>query len=126
MQDPPRPDFILELVAGFLRNEVMPKLSGSAAFDVRVCANAVDLVRRQMQLAPASDAAEQASLRQLLGQDGDLDSLNAELCDRIRRREVDLATPGLLEHLRAAMLAKLEVDQPSYAAYRRAREDWGG
>ena len=61
MQDPPRPDFILELVAGFLRNEVMPKLSGSAAFDVRVCANAVDLVRRQMQLAPASDAAEAGS-----------------------------------------------------------------
>jgi hypothetical protein len=125
MQDPPKTEAILELVAAFLRDEVMPQVSGSLAFQVRVCANAVDLARRHMELAPASDAAELASLRRLLGAEGDLDTLNTEFCDRIRRREIDLATPGVLGHLRAATLAKLAVDQPGYAAYRRAKDDWG-
>ena len=124
MQDPPKTEAILELVAAFLRNEVMPQVSGALAFQVRVCANAVDLSRRHMELTPASDAAELASLQALLGADGDLATLNTEFCDRIRRQEIGLSTPGVLEHLRATTLAKLAVDQPSYAAYRRAKQDW--
>ena len=36
-----------------------------------------------------------------------------------RRREVDLATPGLADHLWQTTLAKLAVDQPNYASYKR-------
>src|SRR5581483_4519465 len=125
MQDPPSPDYMLGLIADFLREELMPKLSGSDAFDVRVCANAVDLVRRQLALAPATDAAERESLQRLLGHDGELEALNAELCERIRDRKIDVSTPGLLQHIRALILAKLEVDQPKYASYRRAKKTWG-
>lgn len=125
MQDPPAPDALLGFIADFLREELLPQLSGRAAFDVRVCANAVDLVRRQITLAPDAEAAELASLEQLLGHGGDLEGLNAELCARIRDRDISLDTPGFLEHLRATTLAKLAVDQPGYAAYRRARETWG-
>lgn len=124
MQDPPRPESILEFVAAFLRNEVIPQSTGAMAFQLRVCANAVDLVRREITLAPGSDAVELASLKQLLDAEGDLETLNVELCDRIQRREIGLSTPGLVEHLRQLMLAKLEVDQPNYASYRRARETW--
>lgn len=125
MQDPPHSEDLLEQVAAFLRTEVLPQLSGALAFHVRVAANAVDLARREVQLAPASDAAERARLTALLGMDGDLATLNAALCDRIRAREIDLATPGLVDHLRRSMLAKLAVDQPNYSAYRRALEAWG-
>jgi hypothetical protein len=38
---------------------------------------------------------------------------------RIAAGAVDLNTPGLAEHLWATTLAKLAVDQPTYASYRR-------
>jgi hypothetical protein len=125
MQDPPGGAYMLGLVSAFLRNEVMPQLSGSLAFQVRVAANAVDLARREFELAPAADAAERAGLAQLLGADGELEAQNAALCDRIRAGDIDLDTPGLVDHLRRTMLAKLAVDQPNYSAYDRARQAWG-
>jgi len=33
--------------------------------------------------------------------------------------EVDLQTPGLSEHLWQTTMAKLAVDQPNYASYKR-------
>ncbi len=56
----------------------------------------------------------------MLGRAGSLDELNRELCSRIRAGELDLETPGLAEHLRETTLEKVAVDQPRYAAYRRA------
>jgi hypothetical protein len=83
------------------------------------------MMRRQLELAPAHEAAEQDRLRALLGIDGDLVSLNAELSRRIAAGEADLSTPGLAEHLWAATLAKMAVDQPTYAAYRASLADRG-
>lgn len=124
MQDPPHSAELLDLLASFLRQEVLSQVSGALAFQVRVAANAVDLVRREGRLGPAADLAERERLRALLGRDGELAALNEVLCERIRAREIDLATPGLLEHLRRSMLEKLAVDQPNYSAFLRAREDW--
>jgi hypothetical protein len=123
MQDTPSPTEILTAVAKFMRETAMPELSGRSAFLTRVAANAVDLVRRQIEQAPAADAAEAASLRTLLGTDGDLETLNTRLCDAIEARKITLATPGLAEHLWATTLAKLAVDQPTYAAYVAATRD---
>jgi hypothetical protein len=89
---------------------------------MRVTLSALQLVRRALDLAPVSDAAERARLAALLGREGELEALNRALCDRIRAGEMDLSTPGLLQHLRATALEKLAVDQPSYPAYRRALE----
>ena len=36
--------------------------------------------------------------------------------------ELDLATPGVSDHLWATTMAKLAVDQPTYAAYRAELE----
>jgi hypothetical protein len=127
MQDPPSGEYMLGLIASFLRNEVMPQLSGSLAFQVRVAANAVDLVQREMALGPASEAAERRSLIALLGggdAEADLAALNEDLCARIRERKITLETPGLVDHLRQTMLAKLAVDQPHYSAFERARQAW--
>ena len=59
-------------------------------------------------------------LRELLGEGGDLASLNASLCARIRDGAVDLKTPGLFDHLYKTAVEKLAVDQPNYSAYKRA------
>lgn len=124
MQDPPDPPALLAAVARFLREELMPELSGALAFQTRIAANIVDIARRQLELAPPADAAERQRLAALLAQDGDLAALNRELCRRIRAGDLTLDSPGLAAHLWEVTLAKLAVDQPGYASYRReqARE----
>ena len=119
MQDEPTPTELIKAVADFLRNEIAPAISGHNAFKLRVSINALDLVTRQLRLEQGSDAAEAARLSRLLGRQGPLGELNRVLAERIAKGEVDLQTPGLAEHLWQTTLAKLAVDQPNYAAYKR-------
>lgn len=118
MQDQPTPSEVLGAVARFLKAEVAPATAGHVSFQARVAANALEMMRRQLDLGPAAEAAELARLKDLLGTDGDLATLNAELGRRIQAGDLDLTTPGLADHLWAVTLAKLAVDQPTYAAYR--------
>jgi hypothetical protein len=119
MQDEPTPIELSKAVADFLRNDIAPVISGHNAFKLRVAINMLDLVARQLTLAETSDAAEAASLKKLLGIDGTLIDLNRALAEKIANGEVDLSTPGLSEHLWQTTMAKLAVDQPNYASYKR-------
>ncbi|WP_420133784.1 DUF6285 domain-containing protein [Rhodopseudomonas sp.] len=122
MQDEPRPDELIKAVADFLRDHIAPQISGHAAFKLRVGINALDLVTRQLTLAGDSDAAELLRLKKLLDADGSLRELNGLLSERIASGAMDLSTPGLQDHLWQTTLAKLAVDQPNYASYRREME----
>jgi hypothetical protein len=119
MQDEPTPTELIKAVADFLRNDIVPTISGHNAFKLRVSINALDLVTRQLALASRSDAAEAARLSQLLAIQGSLTELNRALADRIAKGEFDLQTPGLAEHLWQTTMAKLAVDQPNYGSYKR-------
>jgi hypothetical protein len=125
MYDPPSPPEILGAVARFLKEEVAPATSGHLSFQARVAANALEMMRRQLELAPGAEAAERERLCVLLGMEGELAALNAELSRRIAAGEADLSTPGLADHLWAVALAKMAVDQPTYAAYRASLADRG-
>jgi len=118
MQDQPTPSEVIGAVAAFLKNVVTAQTTGAVSFQARVAANALEMMRRQLDLAPAEDAAELERLKALLGTEGSLAELNGELARRIEAGELDLATPGLSDHLWATTMAKLAVDQPTYAAYR--------
>lgn len=119
MQDEPTPIELTKAVADFLRNDITPLISGHQAFKLRVAINILDLVTRQLTREAGSDAAEVERLRALLGMDGSVTELNRALADRIANGELDLATPGLAEHLWATTMDKLAVDQPNYASYKR-------
>jgi hypothetical protein len=120
VQDQPSAIELLRAVRDFIQDQAIPRLEGRAAFHGRIAVNAIAIVERGLELGPAQEAAERERLEALLGRSGSLDDLNRELCQRIRAGEVDLDTPGLAQHLRQTTLAKLAVDQPRYAAYRRA------
>jgi hypothetical protein len=120
MQDQPSPSEIIGAVAAFLKTVVAAETTGATSFQARVAANALEMMKRELENAPGDDAAELARLHALLGQDGTLFDLNAELSRRIEAGEIDLATPGLKDHLWATTLAKLAVDQPTYGGYRAA------
>ena len=126
MQDRPSPSELIGAVAAFLKNVVAPETKGALSFNARVAANALEMMKRELDTAPAEDAAELARLKALLGKDGALFDLNVELSRRIEAGELDLATPGLKDHLWATTLAKLAVDQPTYGGYRAALAERGG
>jgi Domain of unknown function (DUF6285) len=121
MQDEPTPIELTKAVADFLRNDITPMISGHNAFKLRVAINALDLIVRQLTQEEGSDTAEAERLAKLLGVEGSLLEQNRALAERIAKGEVDLATPGLSEHLWQTTFAKLAVDQPNYASYQREK-----
>lgn len=120
MQDQPAAKDLVTAVREFIESVAMPNLQGHAAFHARVAANALAIVERELTIAPDANAQERNRLKALLGQDGTLEELNWALCEALRSGDIDLGTQGLREHLWQTTLAKLAIDQPRYAAYRRA------
>ena len=126
MQDQPTPAEIIGAVAVFLKTVVAVETTGATSFQARVAANALEMMRRELDNSPAEDAAELARLKALLpGEEGSLFQLNAELARRIEAGAIDLTTPGLQEHLWLTTLAKLAVDQPTYGGYLAALAERG-
>ncbi len=125
MQDRPTAEQLIEAVAQFLRDRVLPATQGPLAFHARVAANALDIARREAMLAPAAEARERSELAVLLQADPNADSalLKRRLCDEIARDAMDLQTPGLTDALWRITLDKLAIDQPSYETYRRFAGD---
>lgn len=113
MIEHPRAEELLDAVAGWI-DSVRPSLEPRDAFLARVAANALSVVRRELVQGPAAEAAAIARLASLLGQDGDLATLNAALCARLRDGAMDRDTPGLLAALKANITEQIAIDQPSY------------
>jgi uncharacterized protein DUF6285 len=122
MQDQPTPLELLEAVAAFLREHVVPATTGPVAFHARVAANALDIARRQLELAPTANEREHAALVKLLDADpaDDVAQLNRLLCEHIANGTMGLDTPGLAACLWQITLDKLAVDQPAYETYVRS------
>ena len=123
MQDEPTADEILGLVASFLRDEAAPALSGRVAFHARVAANAVELVRRQLNQGAHGELLELRRLQDLFGAQNDLAALNAKLADDIAQGRRTLNDAPVREHLWRTALEKLAVDQPNYASFKRTLEE---
>ena len=117
MMDQPAAIEIITAVKEFIEKHAMPQLAGHTAFHARVAANALAVVIRELEQGPAAGYDEAARLRHLLNRDGSLDSLNRELCRRLRENEMPIDNPALIEHLRLTTLAKVAIDQPTYSGY---------
>ena len=121
MHDAPSAKELIEAVKSFLDKTAMVQLTGHAAFHARVASNALATVLREMEQRPEAEAGERARLQQLLGSDEtDISTLNRQLCEEIRAGHLDLATPGLLTHLKTTTIAQLSIDQPGYSGLRTA------
>lgn len=105
-----------DLLAGvidYLERELLPTLEGRHRFHVRVAANALAVVKREIELGPDLAEAECARLTALLGQDGTLGELNRALAERIRSGEI--ADEGkLVEHLKQSIGDALKINNPKW------------
>ncbi|HML08746.1 MAG TPA: DUF6285 domain-containing protein [Xanthobacteraceae bacterium] len=126
MKQHPAATELLASASNFLRDELLPSLRGAHAFNLRICINAIDLVRREIEQGADAIERERSRLVELLGRDTGLDAMRNELCRRISSGELTLDQPALREHLRATTMERLAVDQPNYSAYLAAVARRGG
>ncbi len=108
MQYRPDADELLDAVAALLEGEVIAAVPPHLQHQVRVAANLCRILQRETLGASGADAEERARLAHLLGHDGDLVGLRAELAAR-------LDDPAPLDDdtdraVRAALLATLRAD----------------
>ncbi len=122
--DMPSIDELVVSVTRFLRDDVMGATQGRTSFMARVAANSLDIVRRELDLAPAHRAGERARLSALLGADHDvdLDTLRRRLVAVLRGGELRLDDPALVHHLRTTVVNQVAIDQPSYSGFTAAIE----
>lgn len=114
---------LIEAVKAFIDDTAAPQLKGHAAFHARVASNALGTLMRDLRARPENDANEQKRLSTLLGKSGDLGEQNTELCEKIQAGEMNLNTPGLLEHLKLTAIEQVKVDQPRYSGLKTALDE---
>jgi len=113
LQDRPSAAELVDAVREFLERDVQGAVDGRVAFHTRVAVNALGMVERELALGPDLDRAATERLAAFLGQDGDVDTLVAELASRIRAGSLD-DDPAALAVTRDLVRAKLEVANPRY------------
>lgn len=102
---------LLEAVQLFLQ-EAENALSGRLAFHAKVARNALGIVVRELEQSP--EIAETAALAPFGGADA--------LCKAFRSGAISPEGPAALQAVRAAVLARLAVDNPRYTTFRRLAE----
>lgn len=113
---------LIEAVGLFL-GQIEGQLPPRDAFHAKVAQNALAIVARELALKPRE--AEARALGAFLGHDAPLDKLRAEVCGRLRAGQLTPETSGLLEALTEAVLAKVAVDNPRYATFKRLQVEPG-
>ena len=118
--DMPRLDELLTSVRDYLRDDVMKATKGRTQFLARVAGNSLDIVLRDLAVGEKHRTRQQERLRDLLGEEGDLEALRSSLVRRLREDRIALDQPGLAEYLREAVVNQVAIDQPGYSGLKTA------
>ena len=111
-----RPDDaeLLDAIAGLLEEQVLASVPTALQHQVRVAANLTRILQRQQALEPPALKAEQARLAELLGHEGDLRELRAELDRRILDDDPALDPRRLWDVLVATARDDLATAKPGH------------
>jgi len=105
---------LLQAAAKYLETELLPALADYHRFQTRVTINVLNLVRRELELEHDQRAAERDRLCTILGYDGDVDEMNANLADRIRSGAIASDDPALRSHIRQSLEDALAINNPRW------------
>jgi hypothetical protein len=105
-----RPDAaeLLDAIATLLERDVLGAVPPHLQHQVRVAGNLCRILEREARLAPGNDDAERDRLAALLGHDGTLHTLRAELTARLD--DPIPVEPASDREIRGALLATLRAD----------------
>jgi len=110
---PPAAD-ILAVVREFLEAAILPDLNDDKRFNVRVAANLLATVERELRLGPSAEAAEADRLKELVGADGSLEDKNQRLARAIHDGTLPSDDPRLLHHLHSTLAEALRINNPKW------------
>jgi Domain of unknown function (DUF6285) len=113
-QSMPSASVLLVAAVKYLEEDLLPTLTGYHRFKTRVTANVLNIVRRELELRETQSAAERERLRALVGHDGEVEGLSAELSESIRRAAIDLNDAALRAHLRQSLADALAINNPKW------------
>ena len=129
MQDRPGKKELIRGIYNFLDNDVGPALQEPLRFQMRVAANLLRIIERELDLEANHLSVEIKGLWKLLSKaPGSIDSpeemcaqiseLNEELCERIRMGKADNGPWAelVMDHLKKTLVRKLEIANPDMAA----------
>ena len=119
--DRPTARELIETVREFLHDEALPALSGHMAFQVRVAASLLAVAERELDSSAQMNERSHARLTEILGHEGDLDELEAELVERIRAGDLGPQGRDVFRHLWATAEDKLRIANPKYPRSTRGR-----
>lgn len=109
---------LLQAIADLLDGEVLPAVPAELAHKVRVAANLARIVGREIELAGPAGESERQGLVSLLGHDGPLTELRAELSARLREGDPALE--------REAWRLAVEVTRDELAVVKPGHDRWEG
>lgn len=104
--DVPSAARLVAAVREFLADDVLPAVEGRVRFHTRVAINVLGMVEREIELGPGHAEEHERRLAGLGVSD------DAELAAAVREARLD--DSALVEALRDAVRAKLEVANPGY------------
>jgi len=113
-QDRPTATGLVTAVREFLERDVMAATDGRVQFHTRVAVNVLNIVARELELGDGFAAAERGRAAALLGHDGPVRELEAELATAIRSGALDTRTDEVRAHVRATVREKLLIANPGY------------
>jgi hypothetical protein len=122
VQDRPTAAELLRDIAELLEGDVLAATSGPLQHHVRVAGNLARIVQRELELGREAHYRERALLSELLGADGSVAELNAELAQRLRANDDPELARAAWSVLLAVTLDKLSIDKPGHDAYDFAGE----
>jgi hypothetical protein len=120
VQCPPSDLELVESVRAFLIDELLPELTGAAAYNTRVAANILKIVERSLNGGSNLLSAEKARLRDVLGgvADKSYADLNRDLSIGLRTGSIDWNCDTVRTHMFQTVLGRLGIDNPKYSTYK--------
>jgi aminoglycoside phosphotransferase (APT) family kinase protein len=115
-QDRPLATELLSVTREFLQDEVLAQLDGRTGFHVRVAANVLGIVERELALSPQHALLDREAMSRILGSvhhDATLAEMIADLAALIRRGDLD-GDADLGAFLAASTARKLSIANPRY------------
>jgi hypothetical protein len=114
-QDRPNAQEILDSVIEFLMDRLFSTLEGELAFHVRVSANLLTILKRELEIGEQIESEELFRLRTLLDRaNGTLEELTRDLAARIRSGDLDDRRDAVFAEVKRTVEDKLRIVNPKY------------
>jgi hypothetical protein len=114
---------LLAAVRAFLKSEVLGELDGFKAYQLRVAANALGIVERELALGEAVVALDR-EMAAILQIDNGAEPLPRIIAQRLKACSIAL-DERLLSYLRHRAQLVLAIDNPRYSGLQQSLQRWG-